>query len=140
MNIVRKKIAITVTGCMIAVLGLGAVAEAAEFAFKSEVTIAKARTRRAVIFFGEVRTLEGQGSSDADECLVRRQIRLVRITNHGKVSHGSVYSDDFGSWAGKLRNARRGRYYARATRNVFADEYGDLVVCRAATSRLVRVR
>jgi hypothetical protein len=98
----------------------------------SRVSLRGSTDRHATRFAGAVWS--------EDECTSDRKITLFHITRSGRdESVATTRSGSFGDYHVRLGSGARGRYYTKAARTAVADQYGDLLVCKAALSQLVRI-
>ena len=134
----RKKAWTLVAGAMLALL-LAATAHGAT-GIRTWVTLNGSDARHGARFRGAVFTmapLEGKGDKDA--CLVDRKVVLFRKTDKGPKKVKSAHTDDAGDYSLKINGTRRHRYFAKATRVALADRYGNLVLCEADVSDVVKL-
>ena len=114
--------------------GSGARADNAESGSEvwARVTLRGSTDRHASRFAGTVWS--------EDECTSDRKITLFHVTRSGRdESVGTARSGSFGDYRFRLGSGAHGKYYTKAARSAVADEYGDVLVCKAALSQLVRI-
>ena len=122
-------------------VGLLPVPASAEGTVDTTTSIRKAQRRRAVVFYGTlVVDFAEDASPDAEGCLEDRAVQVWRDSRgRDKRVPGVVHTQEDGSWAGRLTGKLDGKFYAKVTKEVFSDRYGELVTCSPARSRAVRV-
>jgi hypothetical protein len=134
----KKVIVGLAAGLLVGLLPASAIAEGT---VDTETSIGKVQRKRAVIFYGTVDVQFSEDASpDAEGCLEDRAVQVWRDKRKtDKRVPGVVHSQEDGSWAGRLTGKLEGKFYAKVTKKVFSDRYGELVTCAPASSRVVKV-
>lgn len=138
MRAVHKKVVVGLAAGLL--VGLLPASASAAGTVDTTTSIRKAERKRAVVFYGTlVVDFAEDASPDAEGCLEDRSIQVWRDARKDKRVPGVVHSQEDGSWAGRLKGNLDGKFYAKVTKKVFSDRYGELVTCAPARSKGVKI-
>jgi hypothetical protein len=139
MRSLHKKVVVGLVAGLL--VGLLPATASAEGTVETETSLRKDERKRAVVFYGtvDVETSE-DASPDVEGCVEDRTVQLWRDKRkRDKRIPGVVRTLEDGTWAGRLTGKLDGKYYAKVTKKVFSDRYGELVTCSPTRSRVVNV-
>jgi hypothetical protein len=139
MRSLHKKVVVGLAAGLL--VGLLPATASAEGSVDTETSIRKVERKRAVVFFGTLDVdFSKDASPDAEGCLEDRAIQVWRDKRkRDKRIPGVVHSLEDGTWAGRLTGKLDGKFYAKVTKKVFSDRYGELVTCAPARSKVVKI-
>jgi hypothetical protein len=136
---IHKKVIVGLAAGLL--VGLLPVPASAEGSVDTETSIRKERRKRAVIIYGTLDVNFSENDSpDAEGCVEDRTVQVWgKKSGKDKRVPGVVHSDEDGTWAGRLTGKLDGKFYAKVTKKVFSDRYGELITCAPARSRVVKL-
>jgi hypothetical protein len=133
-----KKTCTIIAGTMLAVLI--ATAAFGAVGIRTKVTLSGAEARHGSKFRGMLFTMAPlQGEGDKDACLANRKVVLLKKTQKGLERAGKTVTNAVGDYKLRVGKGRQHRYVAKATRVALADRYGNLIVCEADISEVVKL-